>query len=339
MVVRIAFLGCGGVARAHMERLKKIEGARLVAFCDPDPERTGWAVQAYGGHAHSDFGTMLKRQRFDALWVCLPPFAHEGQEVLAAEKGIHLFVEKPLALRLETAREVAAAIRKSGVIASVGYLIRYCKHVAEAKRLVRGRRVNLVAGRYLCSMKEMRGWWPVMSKSGGQVLEQSTHTVDLMRYLAGDIRKVFALYAQREMPGRPDWDVPVHSMVAMEFVSGALGTLHSSAAYLVETSDELRLPPGLYPQWADRGVRLGCEELELDCSFGGLRVVKEGETRELRGQDDSMLLEDEAFVSSVARGKPTGILSSYADAIKTLAVTLAANQSAASGQPVECTFS
>ena len=205
MAVRIAFLGCGGIAKAHMDRLKRIEAAKMVAFCDIDPEKAGWAANQYGGKAYSDFEEMLKRQRLDALWVCVPPFAHEGQEVLAAEKGLHLFVEKPLALDLETAREVANAIRKSGVISSVGYVIRYCKHVAEARRLLRGRRVDLLAGHYLCSMKGASGWWPVMSKSGGQVVEQSTHTVDLMRCLGGDVRKVFAIYALREVRNRPGW--------------------------------------------------------------------------------------------------------------------------------------
>lgn len=321
MAVRVAFLGCGGIARAHMNCLRKVEEAQLVAFCDADEPRAASAAGEHGGKAYRDFDAMLKQEAFEALWVCLPPFAHEGQEVAAAAKGIHLFVEKPVTLARELANQVAAAIAKAGVLSCVGYQIRYCTHVTEARRVLAGHRVDMVAGRYLCSMKGMKGWWPSMALSGGQVVEQSTHTVDLMRYLAGDIERVYARYARREVTDTPGWDVPDYGVLAVEFANGAVGTLHSSAAY---------------PVGGDSGVLVVCDELALDCSFSTLKVMQRTETRELRSSEDPMLTQDRTFIQAVRTGQGGEIRSSYADAAKTLAVTLAANESAAKGQAVAC---
>jgi len=313
-------LGLGLMAAEHMNRLEQIEGAKMIAFCDVDRQRGERVAQERGGKAYTDFDAMLKSARIDALYVCLPPFAHEGQEIRAAERGIHLYVEKPIALSLSAAREVANAIRKAGVISSVGYQIRYCPHVSAARQLLRDRRIDLVHGRYVCNMKGWKGWWPAMSLSGGQVVEQATHTVDMMRYLAGEVRRVFALYALREVTDTPGWDIPDFSVAAMKFASGALGTLHASAAF---------------PVTGDAGVRIVCEDIELDCTFTSLRAYMNNETREVRSPEDPILLANKAFIQSVAKGKPQGIRSSYADATKSLAVTLAANESAARGQPVE----
>jgi predicted dehydrogenase len=322
VAVRIGIVGLGEMGTEHMNRLQQIEGAKMVAFCDVNATLAAQVAQQRGGKAYTDFDTMLKKARLDALWVCLPPFVHQGQEIQAAELGIHLYVEKPVALDLETAQKTAAAIRKAGIINSVGYQIRHCKHVAQARRVLRGRRVDFVTGRYLGNLKGTTGWWPIMSKSGGQIVEQATHVVDLMRYLAGEVRDVFASYALREFTNTPGWDIPDYSVLAIDFASGALGSLHASAAH-----------PGA--NW-ETGVKVTAEDLELECTFDSLRVTRGNETREIRSQDDAILLADQAFVRSVEKGRPSGIRSSYADAVKTLAVTLAANESAERGERVSC---
>ena len=310
------------MARAHMEALRRAEAARLVAFCDLDEAAAGRAAKEYGGKAYTKFDTMLSRERFDALWVCLPPFAHGGEEIQAAESGIHLYVEKPVGLDLSQAKEVASAIRRAGVMSSVGYQIRYCPHVSRARRLLRGRRINMVIGRYLCDMRGRAvSWWRTMSKSGGQMVEQATHAVDLMRYLGGDIRRVFATDALREADQIKGWDVPDHCAATVDFVQGAVGSIHCSASFSLG--------------WVS-GVQVIGSDFEMDCTFDSLTVVDEDGRRWHKSEDDPLPLAQRAFLQSIVKGKSRGIRSRYADGVKTLAVTLAANESAASGRAVEC---
>ncbi|MEM0011140.1 MAG: Gfo/Idh/MocA family oxidoreductase, partial [Candidatus Bathyarchaeia archaeon] len=180
MKVKVGFLGCGGIAHAHMERLAKMDDVEMVAFCDVVKERAEGSAQRYGGRAYTDHHSMLENEELQALFVALPPFAHTDGEIIAAEKGIHLFIEKPIALTLEKAKEIDSAIKKNGVIASVGYHFRYMDTVEEAKQFVEGKTIGMVLGYWIGGFPGVY-WWRKMDMSGGQIVEQTTHIFDLAR--------------------------------------------------------------------------------------------------------------------------------------------------------------
>ena len=106
MPIRIGFVGIGWIAGTHMDALSQLEDAQPVAFCDLDSGRAERAAARFGGRAYTDWRAMLDAESLDALYICLPPHAHDGVEIAAAERGIHLFVEKPVARDLDYARRV-----------------------------------------------------------------------------------------------------------------------------------------------------------------------------------------------------------------------------------------
>ena len=106
MSVKIGFVGCGGIANAHMKNLAQIENAEMVAFCDIVEERAKAAADEYGGQPFTVPAEMYEKAEMDAVYVCLPPFAHADQEILAVQAGLNLFVEKPIAINMEKAREM-----------------------------------------------------------------------------------------------------------------------------------------------------------------------------------------------------------------------------------------
>src|SRR5438105_2869514 len=108
--VRLGFLGTGGIAGHHLKQLQEVPGAEIVALCDVVAERAEARAQEFGGRAYRDYRQMLEREELDALYVCVPPFAHDDAEVQAARRGIHLFVEKPVTLTMEKGLEVLQAI-------------------------------------------------------------------------------------------------------------------------------------------------------------------------------------------------------------------------------------
>src|SRR5256714_7779444 len=113
--VRVAFVGTGGIANHHLSRLAEIEGVEIVALCDVAEERAAAAAAKYGGQVHTDYRRMLDEVAMDALYVCVPPFAHRDAEILAAQRGVHLFVEKPVVMQLETGHRILEAVGKAGV--------------------------------------------------------------------------------------------------------------------------------------------------------------------------------------------------------------------------------
>ncbi len=114
MPVRVGFVGCGGMAGGHIENWARMreqgEDVALTAFCDVDAARAERYATRFEGRAYTEFPEMLEREELEAVYVVVPPHAHTGAEIMAAQKGCALFVEKPIANSLATAREIAAAI-------------------------------------------------------------------------------------------------------------------------------------------------------------------------------------------------------------------------------------
>lgn len=318
MAVRVGFVGTGGIARAHMGPLSKMEGVKLVAFCDLQAERAQSAAAEFKAKAYTDHHEMLEREQLEALYVCVPPGFHTDAETLAAHKGLHLFIEKPVAVTLEKAREIESAIKDSGVICSVGYHWRYQDSTRVAREKLAGRTVAMALGYWMGGLPGVP-WWRVMAQSGGQMVEQTTHIFDLARYLVGDVRRVCAAYALRTMMDVPNLDVPDVGTAVLEFRSGAIGTISNTCCL-------------------NFGYRVGlhvvCRDFVIEVD-GGARIVESGKEEHVHNRSDVRFLQNQVFIEAIQSGKRDAILSDYSDAVKTLAVTLAANQSAERGRPVE----
>lgn len=319
MAVKIGFVGCGGIAQHHMRNLQNIKGAKLAAFTDIDQGRAQAAAKEFGGQAYKSHTSMYDSAKLNAVYVCVPPYAHLDQEVLAAQAGLALFAEKPVALSMEKAREIAAAIKQAGVVNSVGYHFRYMPAVQLARQEVKPAEVGMMHGYWEGGMP-MVHWWRVMAQSGGQMVEQTTHIVDLARYLGGEVETVYAGYALRAMDEVPDTDVPDVGTAVLQFKSGAIGTI-SNACLTGSSFGRVGLEILLHNKF-----------VEVSAGQVTVRTPESSTTRNLEA--NGSMREDEVFVNAVAAKKQRGIRSSYADAVKSLAVSLAANQSAETGEPV-----
>lgn len=323
MPVRIGFVGTGGIAGQHFNTLSQIEDAQLVAFSDVVKAKAEAAARRFQGQAYTNHHKMLETETLDAIYVCLPPHAHKDAEILAARKGCAVFVEKPLANQIKTAERIAEVLEETKVLTSVGYHFRYMEATERAQKLLAPKNAPQVAmayGRWLGGFPGV-GWWRRLDQSGGQLNEQCTHIVDLARYLVGDIKKVYCCWARREMHKVfPDTTAPDVTALTVEFESGAVGYI--STASLLGGAGETGL---------DLMVRDAVYELRGNT----LTVRQSGESHTYQHRNNPYLDEDKAFVKAVRTGKRTGIRSTYADALKTLRVTLGANQSAKTGKPVK----
>jgi len=322
--VRVGFVGTGGIATEfHLPALKEIEGVEIAALCDVAKERAEEAAATFGGRAYGDHRQMLDKEDLDALFVCLPPFAHTDAELIAAEKKIHLFVEKPIALDMERGIEMAEAIEKSAIISCVGYQLRYLPVAAAAREFLSDKPVSLVAGnRWGGVPGDANHWWRVMERSGGMVHEMATHNMDFIRHIVGDVATVYARYSLNVLQGVENLTVPDAQVIVMEFKNGATGYFSASCA----------LTKG--GGWSSTDVIL--RDMMLRISFESITVSPEG-AAEIPLPERGMSIQ-EAFIHAVRTGDRSVIRSDYADALKTAEVTLGANQSAQTGKPVQMTL-
>lgn len=321
MAVKIGFIGTGGIAGMHMRQLAQIEGARMTGFCDTVKEKVQAVAKNHGGRAYTDYRRMLDKEDLDAVYVCVPPFAHAEQEIAVVERGLALFVEKPIATTAERAERVLESISRRKAVNSVGYHWRYMDAAERSRKLIGRQPVGFALGSWVGGMPGV-GWWRVMDQSGGQMVEQTTHIFDLARYLLGEVAEVHALGRTGLITKVPNYSVHDASVTNLRFRNGTIASITS--ACIAAAGGKV-------------GLDLYAAERVLRISSNALEVVERGHSETFQGPWDPYLKEDRTFVEAVASRDGSKVRSSYADALKTLKVTLAANRSIVEGKPVEIT--
>jgi predicted dehydrogenase len=229
---RIGFIGCGGIANAHARALASLKGrVEMIAFCDIDEERARWFSQTYAegkAKVFTDYRKMYEEVKLDIVYICLPPFAHKDEVDIAAEKGIHIFIEKPIALDMETANRMVKAVEKGKVKSQVGFMFRFGDAVEEVKEMLKSYGpVGLMMGRYMCNSLHSP-WWRDKTKSGGQIVEQIIHIFDLIRYFMGEPETVFARWNNIFHKDVPDYTVEDVSGTVITFKDGGIATVSAT---------------------------------------------------------------------------------------------------------------
>jgi predicted dehydrogenase len=315
---RIGFIGVGGIARRHLGVLEQFPDIELAAFADPDFDRAVDAATRFGARAYADHRALLDDRQLDAVYICIPPFAHGEAERAVIDRGLPFFVEKPLSLDLAVAEELARGVEQAGLVTAVGYHWRYIDTVEEARRRLADNPAQLISGYWLDQTPPPQWWWR-MDRSGGQMVEQTTHIIDLARYLVGEVVQVFGLAGHKDRDAFPGLDVPTVSTASLRFASGAIGNLASTCLL----------------NWGHRvGLNLFGEGLALELTDHDI-VIDAGEGRPvLHAQNDPVWKEDRDFIDAV-RGETNRIRCPYGEALKTHRVALAISQSAREGMALD----
>ncbi|MGY1823520.1 Gfo/Idh/MocA family protein [Geodermatophilus sp. SYSU D00079] len=316
--LRVGVVGTGFIAGRHLAALSGFDDVEVVAVADPVRERAEVAAARVGARCHDDGATLLATEDLDAVWLCVPPFAHGPLETAAADRGLPFFVEKPLALDLDTARAVARQVEEAGLTTAVGYHWRHLDVVARAAELLPPDTAALVTGSWL-DRTPAAPWWSRRDGSGGQVVEQTTHLFDLARLLAGEVVSV----AAAERPAGADGEVPTAAVAVLAFASGAVGSIASTRVLA------RRHAVGLQVVAEGRVVEL-CERSLDDHE---LRVVTSDGEEVHRTDVDPVAVEDRQFLD-VLLGRAERVAVPYAEALRTHALACAADEAARTGVPV-----
>ncbi len=319
--VRVACVGTGFIAGRHLAALSSFPDVEVVAVADPLQERAEAAAARVGARAYDDGLALLEREELDAVWLCVPPYAHGPLELAAVERGLPFFVEKPLALDLDTAVGIADRVRERGLLTAVGYHWRHLEAVEQAAAALAGQTVQLVTGSWL-DRTPAAPWWARRERSGGQVVEQTTHLFDLARLLVGEVDTVTAVEVTVPRDRFPDADAPTATTSTLRFSSGAVGSLSSTCVL------DWRHRVGLHLVAEGTSVEL----LERSLVDHELRVVT-GEGEQLvQSAQDPVAAEDREFVDAL-RGR-SDVRVPYDEALRTQALVWAADRSARTGEAV-----
>ena len=330
--VRVGFLGSGLIAGYHARSLGQ-SGAEFAwaGAYDPDVKRCVRFAEATGATACASEGEVL--DGCDAVYVCTWTSEHPRLVAAAAERGLAVFCEKPLAVDLDGARAMAAAVRSAGVVNQVGLVLRHSPAFALARAIVHdpeaGRPMAVLFrdDQYIPTQGMYASTWrgdPARA-GAGTLIEHSIHDVDLLEHVVGPIETVSARTS--EFHGIDGIEDAV--AVSVAFAGGAVGTLISVWHDMLDRPNMRRLEVISESGWA-------CVENDWT---GPVSWSRPGQPAQV-AEGDSLTAEvarrgltsgnpDGAFVAAVAARTPTS--PDLASAVRAHELVDAAYRSAAKG--------
>lgn len=312
MSVKLGFIGTGGIAQGHMKRLSEMPDVQMTAYVDVALDRAQKAADDFGGTAYDDFRKMLDAEDLDGAVICTPPFAHGDIELALCERKIGFLIEKPVAIDVEMAKPILAAVKASGIPTVVAYKYRWDDHVVKAKEMLADKQIGLVFGNFWGSTPGAP-WWRVQAQSGGQMVEQTTHIVDMARYLCGEVDGVSALETRLCMHEELDnYDIADAAAANLVFANGAIGNISNTS---------------MLKNWGQSSLRVMAHGFTLAIAGHNLSWVGD-ESGEYTLQSDGYTGEDRAFVKAL-QGDSSEVYADYEEGVKSLAVSVAVARSAA----------
>jgi predicted dehydrogenase len=312
--VRVAIYGCGRWAnRTRIPNLLQVDGAAIVALCDVDPQALEMTAATHGlsSRTYTDGHQMVADGGFDVLYSLVRAESRTDVEVAAAERGIHIFSEKPQALEVGVARRIDEAIQRAGVISTVGFRERYRPIVQEARRLLTGQEIVHVR------FQSFRGLpspaWPEMSTWGGPGINWGVHAVDYVRFMTGlELVRAQGFYCERSA-------YPVALSQSHHYGLSNGGTMTLSFVMASKST----------PQ-SEPWFVFFCESACLSM-YSWDRIEVDGETVYHGQEFDAWLEQDRTFIEAVRTGDASALLNDYHDGMRSLAPVLAGWESARRG--------
>jgi predicted dehydrogenase len=235
--IRMGVVGCGSIAEiAHFPSIHRCREAKLVAVCDSNPDSARSAAAKWGAENwFTDYREMYQKAKLDAVVIATPNNLHRNQAVAAARAGVHVVVEKPLAVTNVEAWDIVQACNKASVKLMVGCDRRFWTHNQWAKELIDAG----VIGKLLMSRSSLHEHWYNYQNhvaktdfrlnckiAGGAALNDTgAHAIDLLTWLNGSrVKRVVGIAKRLAMPESYTLCDDT-ALVLLEFDNGAFGTV------------------------------------------------------------------------------------------------------------------
>lgn len=190
-MVKIALIGSGSMANRHSECYAALENVEIVAVSDVRKECADELAKKFGCPAYYSGMDLIENVEADAVDICLPTFLHTEHAIKAMEKGMNVFIEKPVCMTKEEGNALLEAEKRTGAKVMVGHAIRFWDEYAWLKNVVDSGKY----GKILSAVFKRVSPWPTWGwdnwfldpkRSGGAALDLHIHDTDFMRFLMGE---------------------------------------------------------------------------------------------------------------------------------------------------------
>lgn len=228
--IRVGLAGCGRIAGKHFGAIEKhSDRIQLVAVCDSNPQRLNEATEKTGASGYPSYARMLEEGDLDMVILCTPSGLHPAQTVAAAESGLHVMTEKPMATRWKDGLRMVEACDRASVNLFVvkqnrrNATLQLLKQAVSQKRF--GRIYMVVINVFWTrpqSYYDMDAWRGTWEFDGGALMNQASHYIDLLDWLIGPVESLQAYTATLAR----DIEVEDTATMNVRWRSGAMGSVN-----------------------------------------------------------------------------------------------------------------
>ncbi len=233
-ILGFGVIGCGVIGPWHAQAINSIEGVKLIAVCDVIEERAKKLAEEHGGEPCTDYNEMVKRDDIDIVNICTPSGMHAEMGVAAAEAGKHVISEKPLDVTLEACDRVIEACKRNNVLLAGIFQNRSAEGSLRIKEALDAGRFGklTMADAYVKWWRtqeyydsgEWRATWEL--DGGGALMNQSVHYIDLLQWLMGPVKSIYA----RTATLAHTIEVEDCAAAVVTFENGAIGVIEGTTA-------------------------------------------------------------------------------------------------------------
>jgi UDP-N-acetyl-2-amino-2-deoxyglucuronate dehydrogenase len=336
----IGILGAGNISETHARAAAGLPNVRVSAVCGVNEARVRAIAERYGATPYLDLDAFVRHRPLEVVAIGSPSGLHGAHVAAAAAQGLHVLVEKPLEVTTERIDEIAASVERAGVTLGVFFQDRSTPEFLALKREIDAGalgRLTLADARVkwyrppeYYSQSTWRGTWAL--DGGGALMNQSIHTVDLLLWLCGDVRRVYA----KAVTALHAIEVEDTVVAVLEFESGVVGTFEATTAAwpgydrrvsLTGTNGTIVIEQGRVVRRDLRGAAAGSEAAPGDAGAGvsaSSPVVADASAHQ-------RVIED--FLDALAAGRPPRV--DVREGRRSVALARAIYESSRLGQPVD----
>ncbi len=328
--MRVGIVGTGFMGRTHAAAWQQTP-AEICGFVGQSAESVQELAHQYHAQVYPSLAAMLPA--VDVVDICTPTHLHYEMVLAAAAAGKDIVCEKPLARTVAQAEEMIAVCEAAGVKLLVAHVVRFFPEYAQAQAQIaageigRPAIIRLKRGTFQ-PKKAADNWFVDFEKSGGMMLDLMIHDFDYARWVAGEVKTVYAQSVGNSHAGA----AVDHGLAILTHESGALSHVEGSWAYpppLFRTRLEIAGSNGWLRHDSGENAALGIYLHEMPGQGEAPDVPLPGSPL----LEDPYLTQIKSFYAHLADGTPTAV--SARDGLAALKIALAAIESAATGRPVD----
>ncbi|HDZ9226381.1 Gfo/Idh/MocA family protein [Vibrio cholerae] len=226
--IRIAVIGCGRISKNHFGSIEQLSSEfELIAVCDNDPQVLAEHVDRYKVPGYESIDQLLESEELDLVTLCTPSGLHAAQTIKAAQSGVNVITEKPMATKWEDGLAMVKACDEANVKLFVVKQNRRNSTLQLLKRAVAEKRFGKIHMVHLNvfwtrpqEYYDRAKWSGTWDMDGGAFMNQATHYVDLMHWLIGPVESLHAMISTHR-----DIEVEDTGVVNIKWRNGALGSM------------------------------------------------------------------------------------------------------------------